>query len=147
MQTQRYSFADNIISILGTPITGFDDGDDVVKLTPNAPLSDVTVGANGDVVFSDGADESYKVELALLQTAPINAFLWSIVRNQRLPGVPQIALTLSIVDMYSRTRFTGTGGRIVEAPETTLGKKAKNRVWKFHFSRGTPSEVAGAALV
>ena len=114
MQTQRYSFADNIISILGTPITGFDDGDDVVKLTPNAPLSDVTVGANGDVVFSDGADESYKVEMALLQTAPINAFLWSIVRNQRLPGVPQIALTLSIVDMYSRTRFTGTGGRIVE---------------------------------
>lgn len=143
---QVYSFANNVISLSGQKISGFDDGDDVVKCTPNAALSEGTVGADGTVVFSDSADQSYKVEITLLATVPSNLVFRAIERQQRTIGAPQRALTLSIVDLYLRDRFTATGGRLVEVAEITRGKKVSKYVWKLHFAQGTPIEAYTAPL-
>ena len=143
---QVYAFANNIIALNGISLNGFDDGDDVVKCTPNAPISEAVIGADGTVSYSDSADQTYKVEITLLQTSPANKYMRDIERRQRTIGATQIALTLSIVDLYRRDRCTATGGRMVELPEVAHGKKAGKRTWKFFFAQGVPVEAATPPL-
>ena len=144
---QVYGFFNNIITLNGVVITGYADGDDVVKLTPNAPISEAVVGALGEVVFNDNADKSYKCELTLQQTAPINTYLRGLAAQQRIPGARAVALTLSITDLARRDRFTGTSGRIVEVPEFVRGQKAGKYTWKLHFGIGIAQEAAVAPMV
>ena len=76
------------VYIGGTEIHGFADSSKV-KITAGGEGTNKTVGCDGEVVFSVDVDNTFEVELSLLQSSSSNDYLSNCYKNFRENGVTQ----------------------------------------------------------
>ena len=75
MGTEVYSFDSVIVTLGGVEITGWSDGDDSIKVTPNQDKTTKIVGNDRSVIFNKSVDDSGEIELKLMTTSDSNADL------------------------------------------------------------------------
>lgn len=68
----------------GNPITGFAEGDDVIKVEYDKELFSTVVGANGEATRTKSNNFSAKVTLKLLKTSLANDILNQFYQSDRL---------------------------------------------------------------
>lgn len=111
----------------GQKIIGLADGDDAVMIERGADIGEGIVGAAGDSIFSQSADNSARITIKLLQTSPTNVLLSKRLAKQKRGGVIQ-----SFPFTY-KDRINGEGGQgpcyIAVAPTVSKGAKATTREW------------------
>lgn len=140
MANPTYSPKDVIISLSGTPITGFAE-DDFISLSRNSPLLEPTIGADGILTRTKVADETGTITISLAQTARANLTLSAFSRIQRLN--PDLPLgTLEIKDPSGSVLAIGLNVALAKLPDVSLGATASNsKDWEFHCEYLNYSEV------
>jgi hypothetical protein len=154
---RQYSFL-NTIMLVGAPpivpvpqqITGFWEGDDVIKMARNAVGASHVVGADGKMSVSVSADKSGSVEFKLSQLSSSNRLLLLILRAQEQAGPAFAPVQLTFTDLNRQDVGAGLAGYIEKLPDIERGAKAVAQTWKIVCERldmdlGNPA-FAGFAL-
>ena len=113
--------------IFGRPLSGFAEGDDVVKITPMSDKITSKAGADGEVVRSINADDRHTIEIKLLETSPSNAYLngVQIADEQSGKGI----LTFSVTNFATGESYTSANAWITKKTEVSKGTNANEVVW------------------
>jgi hypothetical protein len=129
------SFIDWVTFVNGTQITGFDEGDGVVKFEWLGKDTH-SMGADGIMTIYLTADKSVKVTLTLAPTSSGNALLSTLYAAQK--GGPRsfVPVVFSAKDSYRQDKIAGWYGYISSPASPEQGAKASKRVWEFTFERG-----------
>ena len=70
-----YSFDKVIVLVGGIPMSGWDEGDDVIQIERRVDAFSMTVGADGDGASSQSLDKSGDILLRFMQTSLSHTFL------------------------------------------------------------------------
>lgn len=126
----------------GIHVTGFGDGD-VIKFTHPEDLTEPTVGADGDVVFSKMANDHMEGEIILLPTSKAYAQLYALLVLQHPPGIGTAILPLPFLctDTINGEVISASTLVFLNRPEITLGKTVGERVFRFYLPK------AGATFI
>lgn len=122
--------AKNVATVLdGQKVVGLWDGDDAVQIEPLADVGEMLVGAFGDSLFSQSANEGAQITLRLMHTSPTHRLLMQKWARQKAPGIRVTGFPFSTVDVDS-----GEGGSTDEAfimtqPGDQKGNTAVAREW------------------
>ena len=106
----------NVI-VAGRVITGF-ASDGVVTLTKNEDSVTPSVGAKGDVAYSENANESGTVALTLMSTSSSLAYLRDLEAKRK-------AVNVTISDVNDADSFTMSedNGRVTKMPDLARQKE------------------------
>jgi hypothetical protein len=127
--------ADKVLVIVaGIPMTGFGP-DTFVNIEPNADLSTMQVGADGEVARSTGTNKTCRVTLTLQQTSTSNDVLSGLMEADALTGNGVFPLTVQ--DLRGRTVFMATQAWLSKRPAISFGAEADVRNWEL--TTGTPA--------
>lgn len=126
---------DKILMLVGAvPMTGYAE-DTFVEIAPNADLSSIQVGADGEVARSIGTNKTCTVTLTLQQTSPSNDVLSSLIEVDALTGGQLFPLTVQ--DLLGRSIFVVSQAWISRRPNIAFGREAGTRAWTI--LTGAPS--------
>jgi Protein of unknown function (DUF3277) len=126
---KRYSFQDCIMLVNGVEITGWDEGDDVIKVARRADAITDKVGAGGEMMVSVSADRSGEFTFKLQQTSSSNKFLQQLMDLQQAAGSLFVPVSVMFQDTYRSDMATGTFGYLKKPPEMTRGAAAGSQEW------------------
>lgn len=124
---KEYSLTNTALIVNGLEITGYDEGDDVIKATRAKDSGQSKVGADGEMTVSFTADKSGTVTFRLMQSSDSNLFLQALLtaaENGRF--VPVAVLFKNTV---SGETFGGSRGFIVRQPDLSRGENANSQEW------------------
>lgn len=126
MALARYGFKDIICLVNFITFTNFGTGDDVVMVEKNEDDVKLDVGAGGSAVASFIADDSHKITLKLLSTAPENAIMYGLYQSQQQlrTAFPFLLKDSGGTDLYQTETMM-----IMKKPNTQYGAKAGIFEW------------------
>lgn len=151
-----YSFSNTIVNVNGVQLTGWSEGDDVIKITRRADSATDKVGAGGSMVVSISSDKSGEFSFKLQQTSNSNKFLNSLLALQEGGAKTFVPIVCSFQDTYRKDAAVGTSGYIKKMPDVQRGNGANDQEWVVVVERldvllGDPSLVgaltAGAGIL
>ena len=128
------------VYIGGTEIHGFADSSKV-KITAGGEGTNKTVGCDGEVVFSVDVDNTFEVELSLLQSSSSNDYLSNCYKNFRENGVTQ---RIMIKDLMGSTVFSSRSCTPKKYAEADFQKTSQNRVWTIMTGQADTILIGGA---
>jgi hypothetical protein len=124
---KKYSLLDHAIVVAGALMSGFAEGDDVVRGDRrNDAFSDI-VGADGQMLVTQNADRSGTLILKFLYGSASNSILSGLFENQER-GV-FVSIPVSVIDTKSGTSMGGTRGYITKPAAMSKGAKAQSLEW------------------
>lgn len=132
-QVKTYDF-NAVACIVGTSaITGFADGDDVIKVEPQTEMFKTTIGANGEATRSKSNNFSAKVTLKLLKTSLANDLMNQYYQSDRLSNsgiFPFLLKDSNGTELHSAEQMW-----IEKAPSTGHGENPSVNEWVLatHF--------------
>lgn len=126
-----YSFANSVVLVNGQEITGWADGDDVIKATRRVDSASDKMGAGGSMMVSLSTDKSGEFEFNLQIGSPSNAYLNDLVNRQEAGADTFVPVAVLVQDTYRQDRASGTTGYMKKQPDYTRGAVAGNQVWVF----------------
>lgn len=132
---KRYSFLDTVMLVNGVEITGWADGDDVIKVARRNDSITDKIGAGGQMLVSVSADRSGEVTISLQQTSESNKYLSSLMSLQEAAGSSFVPVNVSFQDMYRKDLAEGTTGYIKKPAELQRGASANNQEWTIVVER------------
>ena len=133
----NYSFK-NVNVIFGIlELQGYADGDDVVKIDPDANLFEKIVGAKGDVARSQTNDNSCTISVKLLQTSVSNKELTALFVADRESGAGTAPMIIN--DKETGETFIINNAWIQKAPSVSRGQNINAMEWIFQGDFLTPS--------
>ncbi len=130
-----YSFSNTVMLVNGVEITGWADGDDVIKIARRADSASDKIGANGDMMVSISADKSGEFTFKLQQTSSSNKYLMSLCALQEGGAKTFVPVNVLFQDTYRQDRATGTVGYIKRPPELGRGAQAGAQEWTVVVER------------
>ncbi|GFO81223.1 MAG: hypothetical protein A49_08500 [Methyloceanibacter sp.] len=125
-KTTAYSMINVQATLDGIAVRGFWDGDDAMTVTV-ADVGEMLVGAGGDSIFSQSADQSAEITIRLQHTSKTHEQLvkkWKQQRAGRLNGFP-----FDFIDKDSGEGGTADKCFISKAPDDQKGQNATVREW------------------
>ena len=139
---QSYSFLNTVLFVNGIEISGFDEGDDVIKLERNEDSASHVVGDDGVMIVSVSADQSGSCTFRLLQASDSNGYLSGLSNIQGAGGV---VAPLGIVfrDVVGNDLVTGLQGYINRPSSMIRGKTANSQEWILTFETLTFAHTLG----
>lgn len=118
-QKEVYSYDPLKVNVIvaGRIITGF-AADGVVNITRNSDSVTPSVGAKGDVAYSENADETGTVALSLMSTSSSLAYLRDLEARRRM-------VTVSVQDVNDSDGFVMScdNCRIMKMPDANRSKE------------------------
>lgn len=128
-KTTAYTFKNVIAMCDGQHVRGFWEGDDVLSVTPMVDAGTMVIGADGDGIFSQTANEGATIVIRLQHTSPTHRLLEQRLARQRAPGVRLVGFPFSAMNVD-----TGEGGATAECfisapPADVKGAAAGVREW------------------
>ena len=130
-----YSFQNTVMLVNGVEITGWADGDDVIKIARRADSASDKMGANGDMMVSISADKSGEFTFKLQQTSSSNKYLMSLCALQEGGAKTFVPVNCLFQDTYRQDLATGTVGYIKRPPALGRGAKASTQEWEIITER------------
>ena len=129
MQVTTYSAAATTLVYMGHVFGGFADGEDVISVARGKDAVNMTIGMQGDAVFSQTTDKSGTITVKLLAGSATNEFL-----NKKAQATD--AGTLAIGDLIISEVGTEAGVSaekciIQKIPDYGRGETAKTVEWVF----------------
>lgn len=151
-----YSFQNTVMLINGVEITGWSDGDDVIKIARRTDSASDKVGAGGSMMVSISSDKSGEFTFKLQQTSKSNKYLAGLLALQEGGAKTFVPVTCLFQDTYRQDLATGTVGYIKKAADMQRGTQATDQEWVVVVERldmllGDPALVgvltAGAGIL
>ena len=130
---REYSFLNVVLHINGVPITGFDEGDDVISLERTVDSASDKVGADGEMSVSISADRSGMVTFRLMQTSSSNSFLSELVSTQETGKL--IPVSVLFKDVCGGDLGAGSKGYIPRPADIVRGQSVNSQEWKIKVER------------
>jgi hypothetical protein len=124
-----YSFQNTVMLINGVEITGWSDGDDVIKISRRTDSASDKMGAGGDMMVSISSDKSGEFAFKLQQTASSNKYLMSLLDRQEGGASTFVPVACLFQDTYRQDQASGTAGYLKKAPDMDRGEKASDQEW------------------
>jgi hypothetical protein len=128
-----YSFLNTILLVNGVPISGFDEGDDVIALDRLDDSAFSMVGADGEMVVSISADRRGSVTFRLEQTSDSNAYLSGLISAQENGAF--VPIFVQFRDTRSGDLGSGTQGFIPRPATMTRGTNQNGQEWMIVVER------------
>lgn len=146
-----YSFATTVMLINGVEITGWADGDDVIKISRRVDSASDKVGAGGDMMVSLSSNKSGTFEFTLQQTSSSNKFLNSLMDRQEAGALTFVPISAMFQDIYRNDLASGSAGYLVKPADMNRGENGNNVTWQVVVERldmllGDPGMVLGGLL-
>lgn len=139
---QNYSFLNTVLFINGIEISGYDEGDDVIKLERREDSASDIVGADGELIVGISADRSGTCVFRLLQASDSNGFMSGLINIQEAAGViPPIGIVFR--DTVGQDLATGLQGYINKPSGMVRGMKPGMQEWTLTFETLTLSHTLG----
>lgn len=136
---KTYNFDNVVASINGVLMSGFWEGDDVVIIEPNAPLSNSISGAGGEVLTSISTDKRAKITLKLQPTSPAHDYLISLL-IQYEAGNPQL-FSFACNDIGNGEGGSAPECVLMDRPVQAFGAQASAREWTFVAGHWTSNQT------
>lgn len=148
---RRYSFLDTVMLVNGVEITGWAEGDDVIKIARRADSVSDSMGAAGDMLVSVSADRSGELSFTLQITSPSNKYLNDLMQRQEAAGSNFVPVNTMFQDMYRQDLANGTIGYLKRPADMSRGAKAGNQEWTIVVERldmafGVVPQDSGVAI-
>lgn len=130
-----YSFQNTVMLVNGVEITGWSDGDDVIKINRRVDSASDKVGAGGSMMVSISSDKSGEFTFKLQQTSSSNKFLAGLVALQEGGAKTFVPVTCLFQDTYRQDLATGTVGYLKKPADLSRGDKAGDQEWTIVVER------------
>lgn len=130
-----YSFLNMVVLINGVELTGWPEGDDVIKVSRLTDGASHQTGCAGEMMVSISADKSGEFTFKLQQTSSSNKYLQQLLARQE--GGPSTFTPVDVLaqDTYRQDLATGSRGYIKKHPDMTRGAKAGVQEWTIVAER------------
>ena len=116
METMAYDCKKVIVAVNGRALTGFAE-DGVVVLTHNEDIVTPSVGAKGDIVYSENANNSGNAALPLMSTSSSLAYLRDLCVRRR-----PLQISISDANSFDEIHVNEENCRILKMPDTPRNK-------------------------
>lgn len=143
-----YSFLDIAASISGTggsfSLSGGGNAKEGIKITPDEDKTATVTGADGKIMHSLKANQTYSVSVMLLKTSSVNAQLSKMYEQQRASSATWGQNTITVTDKARGDNFTLSEAAFVKFPEITHAEEGNTNEWVFRgvgagtLGTGTP---------
>ena len=127
----------------GNQLTGYWDGDDVVKVTQRDDVGTLHIGADGEGLFSQHLDYSVEIMIKLQPTSPMHGQLIQQWKQQREGNLNPAPFTLE--DTQNNDGGSAEECYIAKAPDEQKGKVATVREWTLVAAKWDPTDPAAGA--
>ena len=117
METMAYDCKKVTVAVSGQAITGFAE-DGVIVLTHNEDAVTPTVGAKGDVAYSENANNSGNAALPLMSTSSSLAYLRDLCARRKL-----LQISISDANKDDEIHVNEENCRILKMPDTPRNKE------------------------
>jgi len=136
---KTFNFDNVAAAVNGVLVSGLWEGDDVITIEQNSPLTNNIVGAGGDVLISVSTDKATKVTLKLQHVSETHAALTALL-IQYEQGNP------SLFSFACNDVGTGEGGGagecvLMDKPTVGFGAQATVREWTFFCANWESNNV------
>lgn len=133
---RTYAFSNTIMIIDGVEVTGWSDGDDVIKIARLTDSASHKVGAGGEMMVSLSADRSGTFTCKLQQTSPTNKYLMDKLNLQE-SGIGSLFTPVSVrfQDTFRNDMAAGAQGYIQKKPDTVRGINGNDYEWTVVVER------------
>lgn len=126
---KNYTFK-NVNVIFGIlELQGYADGDDVVKIVPDADSFTKLVGAKGDVARSQSNDNSCTITIKLLQTSLSNKELMALFNLDKTTGAATAPMLIN--DKETGETYIINNAWIMRHPDVSRGQGISPMEWVF----------------
>lgn len=139
---KEYSFLDTILLVNGVPITGFDEGDDVINLERLNDSATHKIGTDGEMTVSISADRSGTVTFRLMQSSDSNAYLSGMINAQENGAF--VPIFVQFKDTRGNDLGSGTQGYINRPASMTRGTNVNSQEWIITVERLDLLHLGGA---
>jgi len=149
---KAYSFLDTFVNVNLVPLSGWADGDDVIKITRRADAATDKMGADGKMALALNADRSGEITIKLMQTSPSNAYLNGLANLQAAGPKRFVPVVITFQDSYRQDMGAGALGYIKKLPDVSRGAGIATQEWTFVVERldlilGAPAFVGFATAL
>lgn len=139
---KRYRANEVLVDRGGKKISGRGE-DEFISISDSEPVTTKIVGADGEVVVSQNADESGEITCTVLAASDANdVFQDSLDAQRRGPGIPFERMTVR--DLNGRAKFIFPHTWIQGKPTVVYAKGAKAHAWVIGYSSSLPGSIRGS---
>ncbi len=124
-----YSFDNLVFLVDNVPISGFAQGDDVIKGARRQDAFSDVVGTDGEMTINQNLDQSGELSIRLMETSDSHAML-SAKFNVAEKHVFS-AVSILVKDIVSGEQVGGSKGYIKRPADMSKGTQATPREWSF----------------
>tara|TARA_R110000744_G_scaffold20470_1_gene53735 strand:- start:7579 stop:7995 length:417 start_codon:yes stop_codon:yes gene_type:complete len=124
---KQYSFLDTLLLVNGIPMSGFDEGDDVINLARLSDSASHKIGVDGEMTISISSDRSGAVTFSLMQTSDSNAILSGLVTGMENGAF--VPIFIQFKDVRGGDLGSGTQGYIRKPADMGRGQVAGSQEW------------------
>lgn len=128
MALQQYSPDRVKVTFAGFPLTGFMDGT-FIEVERSEDAYTMQVGSLGDVTRTRNLNLTGKITLTLMQHAPANDFLFSLLITDDI--VEQSPKPMQVKDLTNGMHCGASQAWIEKAPKIERGKESGSCQWVF----------------
>lgn len=126
---QQYSFAKTNLIINGVPISGYDEGDDVITIRRLNDNSSHILSADGIMTVSFSPDRSGEIIFRVNQASDINGLLSALVLAQEQNVLVPIAVQFT--DLNGDDLISATTGYIPRPADVVRGLNSQAQEWRI----------------
>lgn len=130
---KEYSFLDTLLLVNGVEISGYDEGDDVIKLERINDSTSHKIGTDGEMTVAISADRSGSVIFRLMQTSDSNEYLSGLINAQENGAF--VPIFVQFKDTRGGDLGSGTQGYITKPAGMIRGTAANNQEWMVVVER------------
>lgn len=126
-QQAVYTFRDVVCLVGGVPLSGFTEDNDCIIIKRRKDVGTLSVGSDGNGVFSQSADRSYEITIKLQGTSVANSILQDLLSTSDL--IKTVVFPLHIQNISGLDRCTTSTAVISKQPDLSFGAESTPREW------------------
>ena len=126
---QQYSFGKTILLINGNPVSGFDEGDDVITFRRLTDNSQHIMSADGVMTVSFHPDRSGECIFRLNQASDFNGYMSALVSAQEANTL--VPIEIQFTDLNGNDLVSATTGYIPRPADVVRGLNSQSQEWRI----------------
>ena len=127
-----------VVVACGTHIVSGYADDSFINIEPNGDGITKKVGCDGEIARSISPDNTYKVQITLLQNSDSNSFFSNIADYDRATG--NGLFPVLIKDLRGGLLFATEAAWVIKKSPATRGKETNNREWEIDTASAVMTE-------